>query len=227
MRLAPHFFAERFAWLRKKFPPATHRSLVLFTLLLPGAPYFAQNYAMAITRVPFWLFFRLALPIAFIRSITGIIFGEWSGDMTPGRITFFVIYTATVMLICGLAFRRLRAQSAKSTTRGKWSEAIRADAITRYDDLLRDEAGGDKDVVDARKRLRGTEGAQRRVALEARLHVPQLLRGESIGNRARRGVKVAAQHHIFIRRNGTKPLRARECLHLEPALLACPAQGAS
>lgn len=110
VRLAPHFFAERFAWLRRKLPPATHRSLVLFTLLLPGAPYFAQNYALAITRVPFWLFFRFALPIAFVRSITGVIFGEWSGHMTPGRITFFVIYTATITLICGLAFRRLRAQ---------------------------------------------------------------------------------------------------------------------
>src|SRR5688572_16691838 len=110
VRLAPHFFAERFAWLRKKLPPATHRSLVLFTVLLPGAPYFAQNYALAITRVPFWLFFKFALPIAFIRSITGVIFGEWSGDMTPGRIAFFVAYTATIMLICGLAFRRLRAR---------------------------------------------------------------------------------------------------------------------
>lgn len=110
VRLWPHFFAERFAWLRKKLPPATHRSLVLFTLLLPGAPYFAQNYTLAIARVPFWLFFRFAFPIAFGRSMIGVIFGEWSGHLTPGRIAFFVIYTATIMLICGLAFRRLRAQ---------------------------------------------------------------------------------------------------------------------
>lgn len=110
VRLAPRFFAERFAWLRKKLPPAAHRSLTLFTLLLPGAPYFAQNYVLAIVRVPFWLFFRFAFPIAFVRSIIGVIFGEWSGHMTPGRITFFVIYTASIMLICALAFRRLRAR---------------------------------------------------------------------------------------------------------------------
>jgi uncharacterized membrane protein YdjX (TVP38/TMEM64 family) len=110
VRLAPQFFAHRFAWLRRKLPPATHRSLTLFTLMLPGAPYFAQNYVLAICRVPFWTFFRFALPIAFCRSIIGVIFGEWSGHMTPGRITFFVIYTATITLICGLAFRRLRAQ---------------------------------------------------------------------------------------------------------------------
>jgi len=110
VRLAPGFFATRFAWLRKKLPPATHRSLTLFTLLLPGAPYFAQNYTLALARVPFWLFFRFAFPIAFGRSLIGVVFGEWSQHMTPGRIAFFVIYTATIMLICGLAFRRLRAQ---------------------------------------------------------------------------------------------------------------------
>jgi len=110
VRLAPEFFAERFAWLRKKLPPATHGPLTLFTLLLPGAPYFAQNYVLAIARVPFWLFFRYAFPIAFGRSLIGVVFGEWSGHMTPGRITVFVLYTAAITLICGLAFRRLRAR---------------------------------------------------------------------------------------------------------------------
>jgi uncharacterized membrane protein YdjX (TVP38/TMEM64 family) len=110
VRLAPDFFAARFAWLRKKLPPATHGPLTLFTLLLPGAPYFAQNYVLAIARVPFWLFFRYAFPIAFGRSIIGVVFGEWSGHMTPGRITVFVLYSAAVTLICALAFRRLRAR---------------------------------------------------------------------------------------------------------------------
>ena len=110
VRLAPEFFAERFAWLRKKLPPATHGPLTLFTLLLPGAPYFAQNYVLAIARVPFWLFFRYAFPIAFGRSLIGVVFGEWSGHMTPGRIAIFVLYATTITLICGLAFRRLRAR---------------------------------------------------------------------------------------------------------------------
>jgi uncharacterized membrane protein YdjX (TVP38/TMEM64 family) len=110
VRLAPNFFANRFAWLRERLPPTTHRDLILFTLLLPGAPYFAQNYTLALVRVPFWQFFRYAFPIAFVRSLIGVIFGEWSGHMTPGRIAFFVLYTAAIMLICGLAFRRLRAQ---------------------------------------------------------------------------------------------------------------------
>lgn len=110
VRLAPNFFARRFDWLRKKLPPTTHRSLTLFTLLLPGAPYFAQNYVLAVTQVPFRIFFGYALPINCARSSIGVIFGEWSGHMTPGRIAVIVVYNVTIMLFCGLAFRRLRAQ---------------------------------------------------------------------------------------------------------------------
>jgi uncharacterized membrane protein YdjX (TVP38/TMEM64 family) len=110
VRLAPEFFAKRLAWLRRRLPPATHRPLTLFTLLLPGAPYFAQNYVLAVMGVPFRIFFCYAFPINFGRSLVGVIFGEWSGNMTPARIAVFVVYTAALMLFCGLAFRRLRAQ---------------------------------------------------------------------------------------------------------------------
>jgi len=110
VRLFPKFFARRFAWLRKKLPPGTHRSLTLFALLLPGAPYFAQNYVLPVAGVPFRVAFRYSLPINFCRSIVGVIFGEWSGNLTGGRMAVFAIYTAAITLACGLAFRRLRAQ---------------------------------------------------------------------------------------------------------------------
>lgn len=107
---APEFFARRFEWLRQRLPPATHRPLTLFTLVLPGAPYFAQNYVLAVVGVPFRTFAAYAFPIHFARSLIGVIFGEWSGHMTPVRIGVFVAYAITVTLVCGLAFRRLRAQ---------------------------------------------------------------------------------------------------------------------
>jgi uncharacterized membrane protein YdjX (TVP38/TMEM64 family) len=110
VRLAPDFFARRFAWLRERLPPGTHRSLTLFTILLPGAPYFAQNYTLAVAGVPFRLFFSYAFPLNVGRSFIGLIFGEWSGNLTPGRMTFIAVYAAGIMLACGLAFRRLRAQ---------------------------------------------------------------------------------------------------------------------
>lgn len=110
VRLFPNFFARRFEWLRKRLPPATHRSLTLFTMLLPGAPYFAQNYTLPVAGVPFGIFFRYSFPLNFGRSIVGVIFGEWSGHMTPTRIAVFAGYTLGITLACGLAFRRLRAQ---------------------------------------------------------------------------------------------------------------------
>jgi uncharacterized membrane protein YdjX (TVP38/TMEM64 family) len=110
VRLAPDFFARRFDWLRRKLPPATHRSLTLFTVLLPGAPFFAQNYTLAVVGVPFRIFFSYCFPINFCRSLIGVIFGEWSGNMTPLRITIIGIYAVAITVTCGLAFRRLRAQ---------------------------------------------------------------------------------------------------------------------
>ncbi len=107
---APDFFARKFAWLHDRLPPATHRALTLFTMLLPGAPYFAQNYVLAIAGVPFRIYFGYSFPIHFARSLIGVTFGKWSEDPTPARIAVFVTYFVTVTVGCGLAFRRLRAQ---------------------------------------------------------------------------------------------------------------------
>jgi uncharacterized membrane protein YdjX (TVP38/TMEM64 family) len=110
VHLAPNFFERRFAWLHEKLPPATHRSLTLFTMLLPGAPYFAQNYVLALAEVPFGIFFGYSVPIHIARSLIGLIFGEWSDHPTPARIAVFVCYFLGITVGCGLAFRRLRAQ---------------------------------------------------------------------------------------------------------------------
>lgn len=110
VRAAPDFFKRRFAWLHDRLPKAAHRSLTLFVMLLPGAPYFAQNYVLAGAGIPFRMYFWYAFSIHTARSLIGVIFGEWSGDMTPARATLFVIYAVGITLACGLAFRRLRFQ---------------------------------------------------------------------------------------------------------------------
>jgi uncharacterized membrane protein YdjX (TVP38/TMEM64 family) len=110
VRAAPGFFKRRFAWLHDRLPKTAHRSLTLFVMLLPGAPYFAQNYVLAGAGIPFRMYFGYAFGIHVARSLIGVIFGEWSGDLTPARAAVFVVYTAGIMLACGLAFRRLRAQ---------------------------------------------------------------------------------------------------------------------
>lgn len=108
--LAPVFFARRLKRFRKRLPPATHRSLTLFTILFPGAPFFAQNYMLAIAGVPFRTFFAISWPIHFCRSLIGVALGGWLVNMTPGRVAFFVVYSLAVILGCVLAFRRLRVR---------------------------------------------------------------------------------------------------------------------
>lgn len=110
VRLAPEFFARRFEWLRQRLPPATHRALTVFTMLLPGAPYVAQNYVLPVVRVPFGIYFGYGLPLHFGRAIIGVVFGEWAGDMTGRRTLAFVVYSVLITLTCAWAFRRLRAR---------------------------------------------------------------------------------------------------------------------
>lgn len=110
VRMAPEFFARRFDWLRQRLPPATHRALTVFTMLLPGAPYVAQNYVLPVVRVPFGIYFGYGLPLHFGRAIIGVVFGEWAGDMTGTRTIAFGVYAVLITLTCAWAFRRLRAR---------------------------------------------------------------------------------------------------------------------
>jgi uncharacterized membrane protein YdjX (TVP38/TMEM64 family) len=110
VRSAPGFFKRRFAWIHDRLPKTAHRSLTLFIMLLPGAPYFAQNYVLAGAGVPFGIYFGYAVTIHIARSLVGLTFGEWSGNLTPARAAVFATYMIGITLTCGLAFRRLRRQ---------------------------------------------------------------------------------------------------------------------
>jgi uncharacterized membrane protein YdjX (TVP38/TMEM64 family) len=110
VRLAPVFFAKRLAPLRARLPKTAHRPLTLFTLLLPGAPFFAQNYVLPLVGVPFRTFFLIAFPLHLFRSLIGVLFGEVSDHLTPAGIAGFGLYAVTVSLACAWSFRRLRAQ---------------------------------------------------------------------------------------------------------------------
>lgn len=110
VRFAPEFFSRRMAPFRKRLPRGAHRPLTQFTMLLPGVPYFAQNYVLPLVGVPLGTYLVWGTALHLVRSIIGIIFGDVSGDLTPGRIAGFACYGIAITLACGWAFRRLRAQ---------------------------------------------------------------------------------------------------------------------
>ncbi len=109
-----HLFRRRFTrWLgalQKRVPQTAHGTMCLFTLLLPGVPYFAKNYVLPLLGVPLRIYLLWCFPIHFARSIVAVVFGDKSDDLTPGRILGLVLYGLTVAGASWWMWRRLRAQ---------------------------------------------------------------------------------------------------------------------
>lgn len=110
VKLLPSFFERRMEPFRKKLPHAAHAPLTVFTMVLPGVPYFAQNYVLPLVGVPLGTYLLWGLPIHIAKSVIGIVFGDVSDDLTPARIAGFAAYAVFITVACGWAFRRLQAQ---------------------------------------------------------------------------------------------------------------------
>ncbi len=101
-------FARRFASLRARLPRGAHGPVSLFTLLLPGVPYFAKNYVLPLIGVPLGPYFVWCWPLHSVRALMGVVFGDQSDHLTPWKIAGFVAYAAIIALSCAWAFRRLK-----------------------------------------------------------------------------------------------------------------------
>lgn len=110
VRVAPGFFKRRLKPVREKIPRGAHSSVTLFTMLLPGVPYFVQNYVLALIGVPLRTYLLICLPIHWARSLVSLTFGHLVSDLTPWRIVGFAAYNLCIILSCAWAFRRLRSQ---------------------------------------------------------------------------------------------------------------------
>ena len=110
VRLMPGFFARKFEPLRRRLPVGAHRAVTLFTFLLPGAPYFAQNYVLPLIGVPLGTYLGWGVTIHFLRSAVGVVFGHATEDLTPLRLAGFAAYTVAIVTLCGWAYRRLRRE---------------------------------------------------------------------------------------------------------------------
>ncbi|MDF3059160.1 MAG: associated Golgi protein [Rariglobus sp.] len=108
VKAAPDFFARWVEPLRKRLPEAAHTPLTQFTMLLPGAPYFAQNYVLPLVGVPLGTYLLWSFPLHVVRSIVGVIFGDESAHLTPGKLVGFGIYSIAIGLTCAWSFRRLQ-----------------------------------------------------------------------------------------------------------------------
>ena len=104
------FFAARFKSVRKKIPPGSHVAVTVFTMLIPGAPYFAQNYVVPLLGVPLRIYLGIGLPMHAARTIIAVVFGDQSDQLTLGRGLLMLAYTALVLLASWWALRRLQTK---------------------------------------------------------------------------------------------------------------------
>ncbi len=108
VKAAPGFFARKMEPWRKRLPEAAHTPLTQFTMLLPGAPYFVQNYILPLVGVPLGTYLLWSFPLHVVRSIVGVVFGHESADLTPAKMAWFGVYSIAIALTCAWSFRRLR-----------------------------------------------------------------------------------------------------------------------
>jgi uncharacterized membrane protein YdjX (TVP38/TMEM64 family) len=108
VKAAPGFFERKMAPWRKRMPEAAHTPLTQFTMLLPGAPYFVQNYILPLMGVPLGTYLLWSFPLHVVRSVVGVAFGHESANLTPTKLAWFGVYSVAIALTCAWSFRRLR-----------------------------------------------------------------------------------------------------------------------
>lgn len=104
------FFAARFKTVRERIPPGSHAAVTVFTMLIPGAPYCAQNYVLPLLGVPLRIYLGIGLPLHAARTIIAVVFGDQSDQLTVGRVLLMLVYTVLVGLASWWALRRLQAK---------------------------------------------------------------------------------------------------------------------
>lgn len=105
-------FARHLAGVRKRIPRAAHSTVCLFTLLLPGVPYFIQNYTLVLIGVPFRIYLSRCLPLHILRAVLTVGLGQQAGRFTRGGLAALAGYWVLVLCASWWTYRRLRRQLA-------------------------------------------------------------------------------------------------------------------
>jgi uncharacterized membrane protein YdjX (TVP38/TMEM64 family) len=91
-----------------EIPPGENGAVSVMAALVPGIPYFARNYLLALSGVPLRLYFWICLPIYVARSYVTIFLGDLSGDPSGRRLLILVAVYAVKLGICAYLIARLR-----------------------------------------------------------------------------------------------------------------------
>ena len=112
VHLWPGLFARRLDRIRRRIPPGSHVAVCFFTLLLPGVPFFVQNYTLALLGVPLRTYLLCCLPLDVLRALITVGLGGQSTRLTPLRLSILGGYGILLGAASWWAYRRLRRQLA-------------------------------------------------------------------------------------------------------------------
>jgi uncharacterized membrane protein YdjX (TVP38/TMEM64 family) len=89
-------------------PAGENAAIAVMAALVPGIPYFARNYLLALSGVPLRIYFWICLPIYVARSYVTLFLGDLSG--APNRNGFLVLAAVYVvkLSVCAWLVARLR-----------------------------------------------------------------------------------------------------------------------
>ena len=104
------FFERHLKRFRDKVPPGSHVPVTVFTILVPGVPYFAKNYTVPLLGVPLRVFLSIALPMHAARSALAVLVGAESQEFTPARVWMIVAYGVLILAVSWWVLRRLQTK---------------------------------------------------------------------------------------------------------------------
>ena len=103
---------QRFLHRRKhrlpELPAGEEWAVTLMTALVPGLPYFVRNYLLAVSDIPFRIYFWICWPVYVVRSSVVIFLGDFSGDISLRRVLVLGGVLAVKVAICAGLLYRLR-----------------------------------------------------------------------------------------------------------------------
>ncbi|HWA10850.1 MAG TPA: VTT domain-containing protein [Opitutaceae bacterium] len=96
-----------------------HAGVCVLAALVPGPPYFARNYLLALTDVPLRTYFWVCLTVYAIRSYMTILLGDFATDPDRSQIAFLVGVYVVKLAVCAWVVWRLRRRTGGWKTGGR------------------------------------------------------------------------------------------------------------
>jgi len=88
--------------------PNEHASVCVLAALVPGLPYFARNYLLALTDVRLTTYFWVCLPVYVARSYIAILLGNWTSNPEQGQLAILAAVYAVKLAVCAVIVWQLR-----------------------------------------------------------------------------------------------------------------------